>query len=82
MFELHPSLLEAAGIEGRATLFDVNLDEAQVLAGGIVKYKPLRKYPTSGFDLSVVTPLRHPVASVQDALTELAQPELVSIEFV
>jgi len=75
-------LLKEAGIEGRATIFDVDLDKAEPLAGSTPVYKPLRKYPTSGFDLSVITSLRQPVATIQDALAELAGPELVSIEFV
>lgn len=82
LFELHPLLLQDAGIEGRATLFDVDLDKAQPLAARALVYKPVRKYPTSGFDLSVITSLRQPVAGIQDALAELAGPELVSIEFV
>jgi phenylalanyl-tRNA synthetase beta chain len=82
LFELHPLLLKAEGVEGRATVFDVDLAKAQALAGSSPVYKPLRKYPTSGFDLSVVTSLRHPVAAIQDALAGSAGAELVSIEFV
>jgi phenylalanyl-tRNA synthetase beta chain len=82
LFEIHPLLLKNEGIEGRATVFDVDLDKAQPLAESSPVYKPLRKYPTSGFDLSVVTSLRHPVAAIHDALAESAGDELVSIEFV
>ncbi len=63
LFELHPSLLEAEGIEGRAMLFDVNLEVARKLAASRdLSYLPLRKYPTSGFDLSVVADSKTPVA--------------------
>ncbi len=83
IFELHPSLLEAEGIEGRAVVFDVNLDVAQKLAAKWeVKYSPLRKYPTSGFDLSVVTHLETPVARIQDELTEIAGEKLAMIDFM
>ncbi len=83
MFELHPSLLEAEGIRGRAILFDVNLQLAQNLAAGQeVRYTPLRKYPTSGFDLSVVTSLETPVARIQDELSSFAGPDLAMIEFI
>ena len=83
VFELHPSLLREEGIEGRAVLFDVDLQIAQELAAAqILKYTPLRKYPTSGFDLSVVAEMRVPVAQIEDRLTALAGADLASIEFV
>lgn len=83
IFELHPTLLENEGIEGRAFLFDADVDLAQSLAAKrAVKYTPLRKYPTSGFDLSVVTALHTPVAEIQDDLTRFAGADLVLIDFV
>ncbi len=82
LFELHPGLLAAEGLEGRAFLFDVDLDAGQSLAAIEVKYVPLRKYPTSGFDLSVVADLRRPVADIQRDLVNLAGEALAKIEFV
>jgi phenylalanyl-tRNA synthetase beta chain len=82
LFELHPALLAAEGLEGRAFLFDVDLDASQSLASIAVKYVPLRKYPTSGFDLSVVADLQRPVADLQRDLVNLAGQSLASIEFV
>ncbi len=83
IFELHPSLLKGEGIEGRAMVFDVDLDSAQKIAANrVVKYTPLRKYPTSGFDLSVVADLRMPVDQIQDALSKLAGSDLAAIDFV
>jgi phenylalanyl-tRNA synthetase beta chain len=82
LFELHPSLLEGQAVSGRATLFDVDLEAAQAVSEVPLLYKPLRKYPTSGFDLSVVCALEHPVAEVQDELKEFGGEALVSIEFV
>jgi phenylalanyl-tRNA synthetase beta chain len=83
IFELHPSLLKDEGIEGRAMLFDVDLDSAQKIAARrVFKYTPLRKYPTSGFDLSVVSDLRMPVHQIQDALSKLAGQDLAAIDFV
>lgn len=82
-FELHPSLLQEEGIEGRAVLFDVDLRTAQRIAAAEgVRYTPPRKYPTSGFDLSVVADARMPVADVEHQLAELAGEALASIEFV
>ena len=51
LFELHPALFQADGIEGRAFIFDVDLTLALGLTGRATRYTPLRKYPTSGFDL-------------------------------
>jgi phenylalanyl-tRNA synthetase beta chain len=82
LFELHPALLAAEGLEGRAFLFDVDLDAGQSLADIGVRYVPLRKYPTSGFDLSVVADLRRPVADIQRDLVNLASEALAKIEFV
>jgi phenylalanyl-tRNA synthetase beta chain len=83
IFELHPSLLQEEGIEGRAVLFDVDLWLAQQLAAAApVKYKPLRKYPTSGFDLSVVAGLKTPVESIEDDLRTLAGADLALIDFI
>ncbi len=83
LFELHPLVLESEGIEGRAVLLDVDLQAAEGLAERRVqKYIPLRKYPTSGFDLSVVTQMNTPVARIQDELTKLAGPDLALIDFI
>jgi phenylalanyl-tRNA synthetase beta chain len=83
LFELHPSLLKGEGIEGRAMIFDVDVDAALLLASTRVpQYTPLRKFPTSGFDLSLVTELQTPVDKLQDELTRLAGSNLAMIEFV
>lgn len=83
LFELHPLLLQQEGIEGRAMLFDVDLETAQRLAESRpVSYTPLRKYPTSGFDLSVVADLKTPVHQIQDELSRFAGPDLAAIDFV
>ncbi len=83
MFELHPSLLEQENIDGRAMLFDVDLSIAQQLAAaGTQIYAPPRRYPTSGFDLSVIAQSRTPVAEIEDALCNFAGSDLASVEFV
>ena len=82
-FELHPSLLAAEGIEGRAVLFDIDLRLAQQCAAKLLfRYLPPRKYPTSSFDLSVVADLRLPVQDIQDRLATLAGSDQVAIEFI
>ena len=78
LFELHPSF----GLEGRASILDVDLAAAQRLDTQATRYKPLRRFPTSAFDLSVVTSLREPAGDVQKRLAEAAAGDLVEIEFV
>jgi phenylalanyl-tRNA synthetase beta chain len=64
-------------------LFDIDLRETEKLAGQVrFKYRAPRKYPTSGFDLSVVTETKTPVANIQDALVSGSGQDLASIEFV
>jgi len=83
LFELHPAILQIEGLEGRAMVFDVDAIVAQRLAAAAeIRYKPLRKFPTSGFDLSVVCDLRTPVDNICDALRKLAGASLAAIEFV
>jgi phenylalanyl-tRNA synthetase beta chain len=79
IFELHPFLLFAEGIEGRAMLFDVDLTLAQRTPA---QRQPLRKYPTSGFDLSVLADLKKPVREIEVELRSLAGSDLAAIEFV
>ncbi len=83
IFELHPSLLEAEGIAGRAFIFDVDLAVAQQMASArTFRYTSPRKYPTSGFDLSVVAAFRTPAQQIEDRLISLAGAALASIEFI
>lgn len=83
LFELHPLLLEEEGIEGKAMLFDFDIRAAQEIdAATVVRYTPPRKYPTSGFDLSVLTDLKTPVADIQNGLKSLAGSDLAMIEFI
>jgi phenylalanyl-tRNA synthetase beta chain len=47
-----------------------------------VKFTPIRRYPSSAFDLSVIVPLRKHAGEVQRALAREPDPLLESIEFV
>ncbi|MCW5965033.1 MAG: phenylalanine--tRNA ligase subunit beta [Bryobacterales bacterium] len=76
-FEFHPAKLEA-----RAAVLYVNLDQALRLQPGIARYTPLRRYPTSAFDLSVVVDRREYSGKVQDAIVRHAGDSLVDIEFL
>jgi phenylalanyl-tRNA synthetase beta chain len=81
--EFHPSLLQAEGLTGRAFFFDIDLAEAQRLhAAQTVQYTPTRKYPTSGFDLSIVADIRTPVLQIEDELRKLGGDRIATIYFV
>ena len=78
LFEVHPSL----GLDGRAAVLDLDLPAMMRLEEEDVKYAPLRRFPTSSFDLSVVAPARSYALDVKEKLAALAGPALVSIAFV
>jgi len=78
LFELHPTLVE----EGRAAILDVDLAALERLQRRERKYIPLRRYPTSAFDLSIVSALREPAGEIERRLVEAAGSDLVEIEFV
>ncbi len=78
LFELHPSL----GVEGRAAILDLDLAVLERLDKRDTLYQPLRRFPTSAFDLSVVTELREPAGDIERRLIAAAGSDLVEIEFV
>lgn len=78
IFEFHPRMIEG----GRAAVLDLDLAVLQKLQPAPPNYEPLRKYPTSAFDLSVVVPARALIGDLEDALTRHAKPDLVSIQFL
>jgi phenylalanyl-tRNA synthetase beta chain len=78
LFELHPSM----GVEGRAAILDIDLSKLRELEPGEAKYQPLRRFPTSAFDLSVVADAREPVGAIEKQLAAAAGDGLVEIEFV
>jgi phenylalanyl-tRNA synthetase beta chain len=78
LFELHPSLVAT----GRAAVLDADLTSMRELDAAPSTYEPLRRFPVSSFDLSVVAAARSHALAIQNHLVELAGPALVSIEFV
>lgn len=78
LFELHPAL----SLEGRAAVLDLDLAVVERLDTRKKRYEPLRRFPTSAFDLSVVAGLREPVGLIQKRLEAAAGPGLMNIEFV
>jgi phenylalanyl-tRNA synthetase beta chain len=78
LFELHPSLVET----GRAAVLDLDLKVVRSLAVDETKYTPVRRYPSSAFDLSVVAGVREHAARLQSGIAGFAGPLLESIQFV
>ncbi len=78
LFELHPSLVES----GRAAVLDVDLRAIWPLSAGEIKYTPIRRYPSSAFDLSVIAGLREHAGNLEATVASFAGPLLESIQFV
>jgi phenylalanyl-tRNA synthetase beta chain len=78
LFELHPSLVES----GRAAVLDLDLRVVERLSAGEIKYTPIRRYPSSAFDLSVVAGRREYAGNLESSVASFAGPLLESIEFV
>ena len=78
LFELHPSLVGT----GRAVVLDVDLRSIERLAASETKYTPIRRYPSSAFDLSVIADLREPAGQLQATIASLAGPLMESIHYV
>ncbi len=76
LFELHPGLAE-----GRTAMLDLDLETVRAAAAGDRRYTPIRRYPSSAFDLSVVAPVRELAGDLRDKLAALAGPLLESIEY-
>ncbi|MGH9612395.1 MAG: phenylalanine--tRNA ligase subunit beta, partial [Bryobacteraceae bacterium] len=78
LFELHPSLIA----EGRAAVLDLDLAVTLRLQQSAKRYKPLRRFPASSFDLSVVTGDREHADEVSKQLAALAGDLLIEIEYL
>jgi phenylalanyl-tRNA synthetase beta chain len=74
LFEFHPKLVE----NGRAAVLD--LDLSRMPKAKDVRYQPLRRFPESAFDLSVIVPERALIGDVEAAMPKL--PEILSIGFL
>ena len=77
-FELHPSLVDS----GRAAVLNLDLRLVRKLSVAETKYTPIRRYPSSAFDLSVVAGLREHAGKLEAAMASFAGPLLESIQFV
>jgi phenylalanyl-tRNA synthetase beta chain len=83
LFEFHPRMFESKTIEGgRAAVLDLDLARLFELQPAPARYQPLRRFPESAFDLSVLAGPRALIADVQAALEKLAGDALLSIVFL
>jgi phenylalanyl-tRNA synthetase beta chain len=78
LFELHPRLVET----GRAAILDLDLRTVRALSTEDVKYTPIRRYPSSAFDLSVVAGQREYAGHLQSSVASFAGPLLESIHYL
>jgi phenylalanyl-tRNA synthetase beta chain len=76
LFELHPSLGN-----GRTAMLDLDLAVVQAAAPHEIRYTPIRRYPSSSFDLSVVAGERELVGDLRHKLAALAGPLLQAIDY-
>jgi phenylalanyl-tRNA synthetase beta chain len=78
LFEFHPKMIEG----GRAAVLDLDLTRLMQFQPEAQRYQPLRRFPESAFDLSVVAGPRTLIADVRSALEKLAGDTLLSIVFL
>ncbi|HWR52646.1 MAG TPA: phenylalanine--tRNA ligase subunit beta [Bryobacteraceae bacterium] len=79
LFEFHPSMIET----GRAAVLDLDLRVIERLAEASEwKYEPIRRYPSSAFDLSVIAGERELVGDLRKKVVEFAGDALDSIEYL
>lgn len=76
--ELHPSLMES----GRAAVVDLDLTLLMELAPEQASYTPVRKYPTSAFDLSVICAAREHAATLELEIRRYAGELAEAVEYV
>ncbi len=76
LFEFHPRMVES----GRAAVLDLDLAELQRLQPSVARYQPIRRFPTSAFDITAVVAARTLVADVESAIPR--SPEILSTEFL
>ena len=77
LFELHPKLVET----GRAAVLDLDLRVLEALSAGETKYTPIRRYPSSAFDLSVIARVRELAGRLETLIAAAAGPLLESVQF-
>jgi phenylalanyl-tRNA synthetase beta chain len=78
LFEFHPQMIE----QGRASVLELDLVALQKAQPTATKYQPLRRFPSSDFDLSVIAGSRVLIAEVESAIRKFAGGSLIKVEFL
>ena len=76
--ELHPNLLEG----GRAALLDIDLGLVQKLSPMAAQYSPVRRYPSSAFDLSVIAGARDLAGVLADRIKAFTGDLAEAVDYV
>jgi phenylalanyl-tRNA synthetase beta chain len=76
--ELHPALVE----NGRAAVLDIDLGVLQELTGERASYTPVRRFPTSAFDLSVIAGARELAGNLELEIRRFAGELAEKVEYV
>ncbi len=74
--ELHPSLVES----GRAAVIDLDLD--RIPRSIDARYIPIRKFPSSAFDLSLIAGVRELAGVLENQVRDFAGEHTESVEYV
>jgi phenylalanyl-tRNA synthetase beta chain len=77
LFELHPSM-----VTGRAAILDLDLELVKNLRPLEKRYQPIRRFPSSAFDLSVIANVRDLVGDIEKQLIRFGGAGLESVEFL
>jgi phenylalanyl-tRNA synthetase beta chain len=78
LFEFHPSMVET----GRAAVLDLDLTKVQALRTAAGKYQPLRRFPTSAFDVTVPVAERELAGNVLAQLRESVGPLALEVRYL
>jgi phenylalanyl-tRNA synthetase beta chain len=76
LFEFHPRMVET----GRAAVLDLDLVLTQTAQSGAARYRQLRRFPTSAFDITVAVAERTSIGQVLSGIPKTA--EILSVEFL
>ena len=76
--ELHPSLIDS----GRAAILDLDLTLLQELQPQRASYKPVRRFPTSAFDLSVIADARELAGNLELRVRQFAGDLTETVAYV
>jgi len=78
LFEFHPGVVE----KGRAQVLYLNMMEMMAAQPGVVKYSPLRRFPTSDFDITVVSGRRSLAAEILAKVAAVGVSNLVDAAYL